>query len=68
MRKGIIPKIGARVRLLDFVWFASGRELYEIVGRSRDFVFVRLCVPFALRKSVPIFRVPIDDVREVCHD
>ena len=65
MRKRIIPKIGARVFLFDFVWFSTGRELYEIVGRSRDFLFVRLCVPFFLRNSVPVFRVPIDDVREV---
>lgn len=65
MRKGIIPKIGARVRLFDIVWFSSGRERYEVVGRSRDFLFVRLCVPFALRNSVPIFRILIDDVREV---
>lgn len=65
MAKRIIPKIGARVRLFDFVWFSSGRERYEIVGRSRDFLFVRLCVPLAFRNSVPIFRVLIDDVREV---
>lgn len=65
MRKRIIPKIGSRVRLLDFVWFSTGRELYEIVGRSRDFLFVRLCVPFSFRNSVPVFRVLIDDVREV---
>lgn len=65
MTKRIIPKIGARVRLLDFVWFSSGRELYEVVGLSHDFLFVRLCVPFFLRNSVPVFRVNIDDVREV---
>ena len=65
MRKRIIPKIGARVFLSDFVWFSTGRELYEIVGRSRDFLFVRLCVPSFLRNSVPVFRVLIDDVRGV---
>lgn len=65
MSKRIIPKIGARVRLMNFVWFSSGRELYEIVGRSRDFLFVRLCVPSAFRNSVPIFRIFIDEVREV---
>lgn len=65
MRRRIIPKIGARVRLFDFAWFSTGRELYEIVGRSRDFIFVRLSVPSAFRNSVPIFRVSIDDVREV---
>lgn len=65
MAERIIPQIGARVRLFDFVWFSSGRELYEIVGRSRDFLFVRLCVPFFLRNSVPVFRVSVEDVREV---
>lgn len=64
MTKRIIPKIGSRVRLLDFVWFSTGRELYEVVGRSRDLLYVRLCVPFGFRNSVPVFRVHIDDVRE----